>query len=171
MAVRSGNYTLLQRIPKPGSVAPARTAGRLPSAADPHPDCAVFLTYRGGNPPFAIQYVEGWQVAQTPDGLVIRDKDSSETVTVAALPSSVAAYISSTDLPSLQSQAGYKLVNARPVTAHCRTRKSANEIALMQRAKDMTLEVHKAAAANRANRVFETLDTRPEIVTPARPAP
>lgn len=42
---------------------------------------------------------------------------------------------------------GYRLVNAKPVTAYCRTRKSASEIALMQRAKDMTLEVHKAAAS------------------------
>ncbi|MCG2586237.1 Xaa-Pro peptidase family protein [Massilia sp. TS11] len=42
---------------------------------------------------------------------------------------------------------GYQLENARPVTAHCRTRKSANELALMQRVKDMTLEVHKAAAS------------------------
>jgi len=40
-----------------------------------------------------------------------------------------------------------KLINARPVTAHCRIQKSASEIALMQRAKDMTLEVHKAAAS------------------------
>ncbi|MEO8104457.1 MAG: Xaa-Pro peptidase family protein, partial [Betaproteobacteria bacterium] len=45
-----------------------------------------------------------------------------------------------------QLDAGYQLVNARPVTAHCRTRKSAHEIALMQRAKDMTLAVHQAAA-------------------------
>ena len=46
-----------------------------------------------------------------------------------------------------QLAAGYQLVNAKTVTAHCRTRKSAAEIALMQRAKDMTLEVHKAAAS------------------------
>ncbi len=46
-----------------------------------------------------------------------------------------------------QLAAGFKLVNAQPVTAHCRSRKSASEIALMQRAKDMTLEVHKAAAS------------------------
>ncbi len=44
-------------------------------------------------------------------------------------------------------EANYRLVNAKPVTAHCRARKSSNEIALMQRAKDMTLEVHKAAAS------------------------
>lgn len=43
--------------------------------------------------------------------------------------------------------AGYALENAKSVTAHCRTRKSAAEIALMQRVKDMTLEVHKAAAS------------------------
>jgi len=46
-----------------------------------------------------------------------------------------------------QLAAGYQIINAKPVTAHCRTQKSANEIALMQRAKDMTLEVHKAAAS------------------------
>jgi Xaa-Pro dipeptidase len=43
--------------------------------------------------------------------------------------------------------AGYALENARPVTAFCRARKSSAEIALMQRVKDMTLEVHKAAAS------------------------
>ncbi|SFU89506.1 M24 family metallopeptidase [Pseudoduganella namucuonensis] len=42
---------------------------------------------------------------------------------------------------------GYALENARAVTAHCRTRKSAAEIALMQRAKDMTLAVHVATAS------------------------
>ncbi|WP_416308578.1 M24 family metallopeptidase [Neptunicella sp. SCSIO 80796] len=38
------------------------------------------------------------------------------------------------------------LVNADCITAPCREQKSAAEIALMQRAKDMTLEVHKATA-------------------------
>ncbi len=42
---------------------------------------------------------------------------------------------------------GYDFVDAGAVTAHCRQRKSAVEIALMQRAKAMTLEVHKAAAS------------------------
>ncbi len=42
---------------------------------------------------------------------------------------------------------GYTLENARPVTAHCRTRKSDAEIALMQRAMDMTLAVHVATAS------------------------
>lgn len=42
---------------------------------------------------------------------------------------------------------GYTLENAKTVTAHCRTRKSAAEIALMQRAKDMTMAVHIATAS------------------------
>lgn len=46
-----------------------------------------------------------------------------------------------------QQDSGYVLENAKPVTAHCRMRKSAAEIALMQRAKDMTMQVHKAAAS------------------------
>lgn len=46
-------------------------------------------------------------------------------------------------------QAGeaYRWRNAKPVTAGCRMRKSANEIALMQRAHDMTLAVHQATAS------------------------
>jgi Xaa-Pro dipeptidase len=42
--------------------------------------------------------------------------------------------------------AEYKYVDAKPVTAGCRMYKSDSEIALLQQAKDMTLEVHKAAA-------------------------
>ncbi|MDC7700480.1 M24 family metallopeptidase [Vogesella indigofera] len=45
-----------------------------------------------------------------------------------------------------QHATGYQLVNAREVTAHCRMGKSPQEIALMQRAKDMTLAVHQATA-------------------------
>ena len=40
----------------------------------------------------------------------------------------------------------YSFVDAKPVTAGCRMCKSANELALMQRAMDMTLEVHKSVA-------------------------
>ncbi|XQW86610.1 M24 family metallopeptidase [Thalassotalea piscium] len=38
------------------------------------------------------------------------------------------------------------LVDAKPVTAGCRSEKTAHEIALLQTAKDMTLVVHKAVA-------------------------
>lgn len=39
-----------------------------------------------------------------------------------------------------------EIISATPITAGCRQAKSANELAIMQRAKDMTIEVHKAAA-------------------------
>ena len=42
---------------------------------------------------------------------------------------------------------GYEFVDGAVVSAYCRQRKSAAELALMQRAKDMTLEVHKAVAS------------------------
>jgi hypothetical protein len=74
------------------------------------PDNAVFLTYHQAKLGFSIQYVEGWQVTTQPDGVLIKDKDSSEAVTVVTEPSDVAGYIASTDLPALQSQAGFKLV-------------------------------------------------------------
>jgi Xaa-Pro dipeptidase len=45
-----------------------------------------------------------------------------------------------------QSNQAAKFVNAKQVTAGCRSCKSAAELALLQRAKDMTLEVHKSAA-------------------------
>ncbi|WP_444996808.1 M24 family metallopeptidase [Aliikangiella sp. IMCC44359] len=45
-----------------------------------------------------------------------------------------------------QSPHNYTWVNAKAITAGCRMQKSVNELALMQQAKDMTLEVHKAAA-------------------------
>ncbi len=40
----------------------------------------------------------------------------------------------------------HKYVNAKAVTAGCRMCKSSTELALLQRAKDMTIEVHKSAA-------------------------
>ncbi|WP_019646155.1 M24 family metallopeptidase [Novispirillum itersonii] len=49
-------------------------------------------------------------------------------------------------------------VNARPVTAGCRMQKSTAELALMQRAKDMTLRVHQAAA-----RILRPGITTPEV--------
>jgi hypothetical protein len=90
-----------------GSQAPDTAGG---TTSGDVPDNAVFLTYRQASLGFAVQYVEGWQVSTKPEGVLIRDKDSSETVSAVALPSDVAAYIASTDLPALQSQAGYKFV-------------------------------------------------------------
>ncbi|MFN0727988.1 M24 family metallopeptidase [Polaribacter gochangensis] len=43
-------------------------------------------------------------------------------------------------------QNAYQLVNAKPITAGCRMLKSEAEIAIMQHAMNITLDVHKAAA-------------------------
>ena len=74
------------------------------------PDNAVFLTYHGAGPVFSIQYVEGWQVTPQTDGVVIRDKDSSESVGIVAPQTDVAGYVSGTDLPALKAQPGFALI-------------------------------------------------------------
>lgn len=79
------------------------------------PDNAVFLDYHSTNPSFSIQYVEGWQVTPQQYGVVIRDKDSSETVVIAAPETDVAGYVTSTDLPALQAQAGFGLIKQNTV--------------------------------------------------------
>ncbi|NQZ12362.1 MAG: aminopeptidase P family protein, partial [Algicola sp.] len=45
-----------------------------------------------------------------------------------------------------QAATSFDFVSAKAVTAGCRAEKSAIELALLQRAKDMTMEVHKAVA-------------------------
>ena len=79
------------------------------------PDNAVFLTYVGSGPGFSIQYVEGWQVTRQPAGVLIKDKDSSETVAMTAPQADVATYVQSTDLPSLQAQTGFVLIKQNTV--------------------------------------------------------
>jgi hypothetical protein len=106
VAVGPTGSTAPMAIPS-GSQAPEPSGG---TTGGDIPDNAVFLTYRGANPAFSIQYVEGWQVTQQPDGVVIRDKDSSETVAVVAHQADVAGYVASTDLPALRAQAGFGLV-------------------------------------------------------------
>jgi hypothetical protein len=110
-------------VPSAASSEPTPTASSMPSAdvsqppdtgggttSGDVPDNAVFLTYEGGSPAFSIQYVEGWQVSQQADGVVIRDKDSSETVALGPAQTDVPAFVSSTDLPALKAQQGFKLV-------------------------------------------------------------
>lgn len=91
------------------SQAPDTGAG---TAAGDVPDNAVFLTYRGAAWQFKIQYVEGWQVTTQADGVVIRDKDSSETVQIVAKPANLAGWIDGTDLPGLKSLPGFSLTKA-----------------------------------------------------------
>ena len=95
--------------PAAPSPTPAPETGGGTTSGD-IPDNAVFLTYHSTNPVFSIQYVEGWQVTPQPDGVVVRDKDSSETVSIRAATSDVAGYVATTDLPALAATAGFKLI-------------------------------------------------------------
>jgi hypothetical protein len=85
------------------------------------PDNAVFLTYQQASKGFSIEYVEGWQVTTQADGVVIRDKDSSETVAMVLTTADPAAYASGTDLPALQGQAGFKLMKQDTVKVGAKT--------------------------------------------------
>ncbi|MEO6207757.1 MAG: hypothetical protein ABIP77_07365 [Candidatus Limnocylindrales bacterium] len=91
------------------SPASASQAPDTATAVGDVPDNAVFLTYQAPALSFEIQYVEGWQVTPSADGVSIHDKDSSEEVRVVA-GTDAAAYIAATDLPALRAQPGFALV-------------------------------------------------------------
>ena len=74
------------------------------------PDNAVFLTYADTTLGFSIEYVEGWQVTPMSDGVVIKDKDSSETIQIAPLPADIAACVTQSELPALQALADFALI-------------------------------------------------------------
>lgn len=106
-----------------GRDAPATTTGPAESqtpdtgtTSGDVPDNAVFLTYHDPKLGYTIQYVEGWQVSPTADGVAIRDKDSSELVQVVPTPTDVATYVSGTDLAALGQQSGFKLIKQDTVT-------------------------------------------------------
>ncbi len=80
------------------------------------PDNAVFLTYHDAAHGFSIQYVEGWQVAPSSDGVAIRDKDSSEIIRIVAAPADLTTYVSGTDITALHVQPGYRFENQGTVT-------------------------------------------------------
>lgn len=97
--------------PEPDASAGTKTGGDIP-------DNAVYLTYSDTAHAFSIQYVEGWQINTTSDGVLIHDKDSSETVQVLAPVSDPKSYISGTDLPVLQGTGGFKLITQNTVVLH-----------------------------------------------------
>lgn len=114
--------------PSPTEAQPAEPSPSDSGASEPPggttsgdvPDNAVFLTYKGASPGFSIQYVEGWQVTPRGDGVIIKDKDSSETVQIVAAPADVAAYVATTDLPALQAQPRFRLIKQDTVKAGSR---------------------------------------------------
>ncbi|WP_419149303.1 M24 family metallopeptidase [Pseudoalteromonas 'SMAR'] len=90
--------------------------------------------------------IHAWQEEESPYALIAQVLNSlgyDKQATV-AIDESTAFFVAD----GIQKAAPeLKLINATEVTAHCRMQKSANEIALIQRAMDMTLEVHKATAS------------------------
>lgn len=96
------------------SPAPLQDASQEPdtgagTASGDVPDNAVFLTYTDPTLGFSIQYVEGWQVRRAADGVVIADKDSSETVRIVSGVSDAGPFVSGSDLPALSTTPGFKL--------------------------------------------------------------
>jgi Xaa-Pro dipeptidase len=90
--------------------------------------------------------IHGWQEHQNPYTLfveVLKQLDISDAATIGIDES--APFFIFDGINNVQT--GLNLINAQPVTAHCRMHKSDNEIALMQSAMDMTLAVHKATAS------------------------
>ena len=90
--------------------------------------------------------IHGWQEHQNPYSLfveVLKQLKIADTATIGIDESAQFFIFDGIN----KAQTGLNLINAQPVTAHCRMHKSDNEIALMQSAMDMTLAVHKATAS------------------------
>lgn len=89
--------------------------------------------------------VHGWEEHESPYALFYNVLDALQVASdaVIGLDESTAFFIAD----ALQQRAGQRrIVNGSQVTALCRRQKSANELAIMQRAMDMTLVVHQAVA-------------------------
>ena len=88
--------------------------------------------------------IKGWQEHESPYQLV------KQTLAELNIHSGQLAIDESTDFfiadGIKKAIPEFELIDAKLVTAGCRMQKSATEIALLQQAKDMTIEVHKAAA-------------------------
>ena len=90
--------------------------------------------------------IHGWQEHQNPYTLfveVLKQLGIADTATIGIDESAQFFIFDGIN----KAQTGLTLINAQAVTAHCRMHKSANELALMQAAMDMTLAVHQATAS------------------------
>ena len=104
--------------PTANGATPGASEGTGSTTGGDIPDNAVFLTYADATHAFSIDYVEGWQVTTTADGVEVRDKDSSETITIVPPVTDVAAYVSGTDLPALQATPPFRLEKQDTVKIH-----------------------------------------------------
>ncbi|MFT5277235.1 MAG: Xaa-Pro dipeptidase [Glaciecola sp.] len=90
--------------------------------------------------------IHGWQEHQSPYTLfvqVLKQLNISDTATIGIDESAQFFIFDGIN----KAQTGLNIINAQAVTAHCRMRKSDQEIALMQGAMNMTLAVHQATAS------------------------
>jgi Xaa-Pro dipeptidase len=90
--------------------------------------------------------IHGWQEHESPYVLfvtILNQLAISDTATIGIDESAQFFIFDGIN----KAQTGLNLINAKEVTAHCRMHKSDNEIALMQRAMNMTLAVHQATAS------------------------
>ena len=92
-------------------------------------------------------HIEGWQEHESPYALfakLLSDIDTANGGKVAVDESTQFFIVDgfSKTLPNT-----IEIINGSEVTAHCRMHKSPHELALIQRAMDMTLAVHKATAS------------------------
>lgn len=90
--------------------------------------------------------IHGWQEHENPYALfveVLKKLNIDENATIGIDESAQFFIFDGIN----KAQTGLTLINAQPVTAHCRMHKSVHELSLMQRAMDMTLAVHQATAS------------------------
>ncbi|MDO6567307.1 Xaa-Pro peptidase family protein [Alteromonas sp. 1_MG-2023] len=89
----------------------------------------------------------GWQEHESPYALVARLLGTIDTTggNNIAVDESTQFFVVDGFNKALPEDAN--IINGAEVTAHCRMHKSVNELALIQRAMDMTLAVHKATAS------------------------
>jgi len=88
--------------------------------------------------------VNGWQEHESPYELFGRILQSMDLDSNHIMLDEAAAYFITNGIHT--QNPNYTYSNAKVVTAGCRMQKSKNEIALMQRVKDITLQVQQAAA-------------------------
>jgi Xaa-Pro aminopeptidase len=91
--------------------------------------------------------IKGWHEHESPYALFVDELNSLSLSgsTKIAIDESTPFFI--VDGINTLLDSTWSVINGAEVSAHCRMHKSDNELALIQRAMDMTLEVHKAAAS------------------------
>jgi Xaa-Pro dipeptidase len=121
-----------------GAIVPATGAVAYIAPAFEESTIADFMVVEGA--------IHTWQEHESPYQLFVDTLQQLDITGRIGIDESAAFFVYDGIRP-LAEAAGYTLENARAVTAHCRSRKSPAEISLMQRAMDMTLAVHVAAAS------------------------